>query len=96
MNKKKGTGTVPGRLSWPGCLSRSLYAEDKEYLRLRDKLADTAKYGKWDEVFETLDIARESYNESWITFGRLSELLPRLSISILTSTKETNIQHRPR
>lgn len=48
---------------WHGQLSRSLY--DDDYLRLRDRLADAAYYGDWDEVEATIDDAREHGLRSW-------------------------------
>jgi hypothetical protein len=54
---------------WHGQLSRYLY--DDEYLRLRDRLADAAYYGDWDEVEATVDDAHEHGLRSWPNCYRL-------------------------
>jgi hypothetical protein len=57
---------------WHGQLSRYLY--DDEYLRLRDRLADAAFYGDWDEVEATIDDAHEHGLRSWPNCYRIGSL----------------------
>ena len=57
---------------WHGQLSRHLY--DDEYLRLRDRLADAAYYGDWDEVEATIDDAHEHGLRSWPNCYRIGSL----------------------
>ncbi|KAF7508634.1 hypothetical protein GJ744_009026 [Endocarpon pusillum] len=57
---------------WHGQLSRYMY--DDEYLRLRDRLADAAYYGDWDEVEATIDDAHEHGLRSWPNCYRIGKL----------------------
>lgn len=57
------TKILSGTAIWHGQLSRYLY--DDEYLRLRDRLADAAYYGDWDDVEATIENAHERGLRSW-------------------------------
>jgi hypothetical protein len=58
--------------TWLGNLDADKH--DQEYVRLRDKLSDAAKWGYWDDVFDILESGHRIYEESWINAPRISEL----------------------
>jgi len=60
--------------TWVGNLDTDKH--DKDYVQQRAKLANAAKYGHWDEVFELLTSARKVYGESWVNAPRISKCLP--------------------
>lgn len=62
--------------TWLGNLDGDKH--DKEYVQQRANLANTAKYGRWDEVFDILVSARKTYGESWVNAPRISEYLTPL------------------
>ncbi|PVH97328.1 hypothetical protein DM02DRAFT_730649 [Periconia macrospinosa] len=54
---------------WPGDIIRIRLSE--VYLQQRDMMSNAAKYGKWDEVMELLEVARYAYGENWANVVRL-------------------------
>ena len=55
---------------WPAHITRDHLPQ--EYLNSRDRLADAAYGGEWDEVFYLVESARVQYHESWMNAARLS------------------------
>jgi hypothetical protein len=56
---------------WPGNILRTQFSGT--YLKQRDKMSDAAHSGKWNEVLELLEVARDEYGENWANVVRLSE-----------------------
>jgi hypothetical protein len=48
------------------------YAEQRNYVKQRKIVSDAAKTGRWSEVLELLDLAREDYGENWSNAVRMS------------------------
>jgi hypothetical protein len=58
---------------WFGDLSRSDF--DARYLSFRDRLADFAYWGNFEEVFQVLTDIDKAYGQSWVNAPRLSSPL---------------------
>lgn len=46
-----------------------------KYLELRDRLSNAAYYGHWKEVFQTLQMVKETTGQLWINAPRLSKAM---------------------
>jgi hypothetical protein len=45
---------------------------NREYCQIRHQLADAAYFGRWSDVFKTLQYALENFEENWINAWRPS------------------------
>ncbi|KAK4206173.1 hypothetical protein QBC37DRAFT_393608 [Rhypophila decipiens] len=54
--------------TWLGNLDTSKH--DQEYVQLRARLSEAAKYGNWHDFFDLLEIGRRVYGESWVNAPR--------------------------
>ena len=63
------TKVLSGTVIWHGQLSQYFY--DSEYLNLRDRLANAAYYGDWNELEATINDAHERGLRSWSNCYRI-------------------------
>lgn len=70
-DRKVQKGSMDVIPMWPGGIIKTRFSG--VYLQQRDMMSNAAKYGKWDEVMELLEVARYAYCENWANVVRLSE-----------------------
>jgi hypothetical protein len=63
-------GTIALMPMWPGNCIRTTHSS--KYVKQRNAISDAAKTGRWSEVLELLDLAREDYGENWSNVVRMS------------------------
>ena len=56
---------------WPGNILRTKFS--RTYLQQRDKMSNAAYFGKWGEILECIEVARDEYTENWANVVRLSK-----------------------
>lgn len=62
--------------TWIGYMDTRNSHITEDYRRLRNQLADAAKFGCWDNVWEILKCARDQFGESWVNAVRMSTFEP--------------------
>lgn len=66
------TGEATAIRTWVGYVdSDNSYITD-DYRRLRNQLADAAKFGRWNDLLEILKCAKDQFGESWVNAVRMS------------------------
>ena len=70
VNTASQKGTIALMPMWPGNCIRTTHSS--KYVKQRNAISDAAKTGRWSEVLELLDLAREDYGENWSNVVRMS------------------------
>lgn len=70
-NGRLQKGSMDAIPMWPGDIIRTGFSG--VYLQQRDMMSNAAYYGRWDEVRELLEAARDAHGENWANVVRLSE-----------------------
>ena len=70
VNTTSQKGTIALMPMWPGNCIRTTHSS--KYVKQRDSISDAAKTGRWSEVLELLDLAREDYGENWSNVVHMS------------------------
>ena len=70
VNTTSQKGTIALMPMWPGNCIRTTHSG--KYVKQRNAISDAAKTGRWSEVLELLDLAREDYGENWSNVVRMS------------------------
>ena len=71
LSSTESMHSVDAMPMWPGNIIRTGFS--RYYLHERDRMSDAAYYGKWDEVLELLEVARDEHGENWANVVHLSE-----------------------